>query len=777
MLLMMLRHECSIDLNTLFLNKLFDKYLTMKILFSPLLFLVFQALMPMLNAQSTYTNPVLRGFYPDPSTICVGNDFYTVTSTFEYFPAVCITHSTDLVNWHIEDYVFNQSNPIDLRHFYDGCGIWAPDLSYHDGEFYLFYCLVQLKKDRSVNVRGNYMTKSKSIHGPWSKPVQLTDYGSDPSHFVDSDGTHYMLFAAGIPQGNGTKIVKLNDACDQIVEGPFWMEIEGKKAAPEAPHLYRKDGYYYFMMAASAGAFNGHHQLLARSKSVYGPYESFPNNPLIAQYNTKSINHHQGHGKLIQAPDGEYYMTVISQRREPGIGVSGQPSPISQCGRETSLYPMEWTSDGWLRVKGVDIKKGLPDIYPMPNLKPTTLKDKHSDNFDNEVLGLQWMSVRNPVLNDYSLTQRKGHLRLFTTHGTLDSQAPQNAFLQRETEQFYTATTKMEFQPKGDEQAGLLCRYDSKCYVSLSLRAGADNKLVLEEMRAGVQRVINETSVRTDAPIYLRVEVNKLHRAFYFSYDNKEWHNAGVIQHADFLSDQGTPQWGFMGTMVGVYALDYGSGNRIAADFDWFHYDTTTIMGVGDSITQGGGSDEFPSYIEWLKKYLIEDGGTAQFIGPRTTSNSRGVFNHCGFGGKNAQFLDSVIVEIYSAYPAQILLVHCGHNHFSEEKPVDGIVAAQHSIIQKVKRINPSVKVLLSSVISSGKLPKYSYISELNCAIKQLVLQLDDPNVVFIETDRGFDWTKHTIADKVHPNSEGARVMANNCYEALSGMIEKSIDK
>lgn len=96
-----------------------------------------------------------------------------------------------------------------------------------------FYCLVQLQKDRSVNVRGNYMVKSKSIYGPWSEPVQLTDHGSDPSHFVDDDGEHYMLYAAGIPTGNGTRIVKLNKECTKVVEGPFWMETDGKKLLPK----------------------------------------------------------------------------------------------------------------------------------------------------------------------------------------------------------------------------------------------------------------------------------------------------------------------------------------------------------------------------------------------------------------------------------------------------------------------------------------------------------------------------------------------------------------
>jgi len=188
-------------------------------------------------APKAYTNPVISGFFPDPSVVRAGDDYYCVNSTFEYFPAIVISHSKDLVNWQQVGHVFSKSEDLDLSYFFDGMGIWAPDISYFNGDFYIFYCLVQLSKDRSTNVRGNYMVKSKSIYGPWSKPVQITDFGSDPSHFVDDDGEHYMLFAAGIPTGNGTKIVKLNRECTKMVEEPHWMETEGKKAAPEGPHM------------------------------------------------------------------------------------------------------------------------------------------------------------------------------------------------------------------------------------------------------------------------------------------------------------------------------------------------------------------------------------------------------------------------------------------------------------------------------------------------------------------------------------------------------------
>ena len=516
----------------------------------------------------TYKNPVIQGFFPDPSVIRVGEDYYCVNSTFEYFPAIVISHSKDLVHWQQIGHVFSKSEDLDLTHFWDGMGIWAPDISYHNGEFYIFYCLVQLKKDRSYNVRGNYMVKSKSITGGWSKPVQLTDYGNDPSHFVDTDGQHYMLFAAGIPQGNGTRIVKLNNECTKIIEGPFWMETEGKKAAPEGPHLIKKDSFYYLTMAASGGLFNGHHMLLARSKNVYGPFENSPNNPYLTQKNPDAVNFHQGHGKIFSTQNGEWFTMVISQRRLKGE-IKGKPTGISQLGRETSLIRLAWDDKGW-----VIPQYGNPpmDEDVVPNLPNYPLSNPTSDEFNTPNLGSQWVFRRNPVFENFNLTEKKGHLRLYSSNFDMDTILGRNVIVQRERWLEFTATTKLSFKPQTKEQAGLTGYYDTKTYVRLGLECNAQGKriLVLEQCQYGQKSVLHTVENIKNKPVYLRMKVNQLRREFYFSYDNKNWIEAGVIADASFLSDQGTPNWGFMGMMTGVYAFNRGTGKRIAADFDWF---------------------------------------------------------------------------------------------------------------------------------------------------------------------------------------------------------------
>ena len=519
------------------------------------------------KASDTFNNPVISGFFPDPSVVRIGSDYYCVNSTFNYFPGIIISHSKDLVNWKQIGHVFSKSEEIDLTSFFDGMGIWAPDISYYNGEYYVFYCTVQLSKDRSTNVRGNFMVKSKNILGPWSKPVQITDFGNDPSHFVD-DGEHYMLFAAGIPTGNGTKIVKLNHECTKMVEEPRWIETEGKKSAPEGPHMLKKNGYYYFVMAASSGLFQGHHMLIARSRSVYGPFENSPYNPYLTQKNSNAVNFHQGHGKIFNTQNGEWWTMVLSQRWINGT-VKGVSKGISQLGRETSLEKITWSTDGWPIAND---GKGPQDTNIRPNLPWTPVENASSDEFNSSKLGIQWATRRNPIYNDISLTEKKGFLRIYSGNYDIEGISGRNLLLQRERWLKFTATTILSFNPDTKEQAGLACHYDTKTYVRLGLQRDENGmlQLLLEECRYGDKSIVKRIQDIKSTTIYLRVKVDKLRREFYYSYDNVKWNEAGIITDAAFLSDQGTPNWGFMGMMVGVYSFNRGTDIRIPADFDFF---------------------------------------------------------------------------------------------------------------------------------------------------------------------------------------------------------------
>jgi len=512
------------------------------------------------GSAQTYQNPVIPGFYPDPSIVRVGEDYYLVNSTFQYFPAIMISHSKDLVHWKQIGHVFERNEELDLSKFFDSMGIWAPDISYHDGEFYVFYCLVQLTKDRKINVRGNYMVKSRGIMGPWSKPVQLTAEGNDPSHFVDDDGTHYMCYAGGIPKGSATKIVKLNADCTKVVDGPLWIEYGGEKKAPEGPHMFKKDGFYYHTMAASGGIYDGHHQLIARSTNVFGPFVASPHNPFIAQMDKKAMNQHQGHAKLVQTQKGDWWAVYLMQRRIDGF---------SQLGRETGLDKVDWQADGWPLLNN---GKGPSEANNIPDLPVSVPTNDTSDDFSANKLGVQWQFVRNPDFSGFSLTARKGYLRILAGDFDLDDIRGRNVILQRETSLKYTASTKLEFSPASGEQAGLLCYYDTMSWIKLALTGrNAERRLILEECRKGNRKVVADIEKIKPGPIYLRVTVEELSRNFFYSYDNKDWVEAGPVVDASCLSDQGTSQWGFTGTMVGVFSSKCGSQAVVPADYDWFN--------------------------------------------------------------------------------------------------------------------------------------------------------------------------------------------------------------
>lgn len=196
-----------------------------------------------------------------------------------------------------------------------------------------------------------------------------------------------------------------------------------------------------------------------------------------------------------------------------------------------------------------------------------------------------------------------------------------------------------------------------------------------------------------------------------------------------------------------------------------------TVMGLGDSITEGGSN--FSSYLYPLWEQLYSAGYDFDFIGPRQSECRIGMLNHCGFSGKNVEFLAARIDSIYSKYPADFVLLHAGHNHFSEEAPINGMIAAYRKIISTILHINPKATILMAQVVESGKLPKYSYIPKLNKEIAKMVKALHNDHVVLVDQSKGFHWKTMTIQDKVHPNRQGREQMAKVWFAALSRLLGK----
>jgi len=196
--------------------------------------------------------------------------------------------------------------------------------------------------------------------------------------------------------------------------------------------------------------------------------------------------------------------------------------------------------------------------------------------------------------------------------------------------------------------------------------------------------------------------------------------------------------------------------------------DKPTLLCIGDSITQGGPT--FVGYRQVLIPELRKRGIPFECVGPLRDETSA----HAGYGGKNTAYLKGISQEIYQKYPADIVLIHSGHNSFSKDKPVPGILADTEAIIRNIHTINPKAKVLLAQVIPSGKLPKYDYIPDLNRQLPELAKRLNKEgvSVTIVNLEAGFDWRSDTVADQVHPNAAGARKMADQWLQALLPLLE-----
>ena len=508
---------------------------------------------------SKYNNPVQKGFFPDPSVIRVGEDYYMVNSSFQYFPAIPISHSKDMVHWEVIGHAVTNPDWLDLTDCLDSRGIWAPDIEYVDG---MFYIIATYRLNDNENVEGKVLrrqlvVKSKNPEGPYSRPEWLEVDRIDPSLFVDDDGKKYMVIAPGL------KIYPLDETGTKL-EGQIIDAWAGTgERCTEGPHIMKKDGWYYGIVA-EGGTGYGHGINVGRSRKLEGPYEPSPYNPVMRQFDPEHPIQRSGHGKLVQDTNGDWWCYYLC----------GRPNEhkYTTIGRESALDPVQWTEDGWFTINN---GKGPSLEQEAPKLPEYKLKKWTRDDFDTDVLNLNWEFVRRPALGDYSLTDRPGHFRIYTQDGTLNEIKAKNTLVRREQELCYTASTSVEFNPERmGEQAGLTCYYSTATYARFALTYNNGRCLQLVINRNHGEEIMTEVSDIPNQKIYLKVEVKYLTRTFSYSLDGKEWTVAGVLENCIYLCDEGVPddRKRHTGTLVGIYANNGGCGTRKPADFDYFEY-------------------------------------------------------------------------------------------------------------------------------------------------------------------------------------------------------------
>ena len=507
-----------------------------------------------------YKNPVIPGFYPDPSICRVGNDYYLVNSSFEYFPGVPVWHSTDMVHWHQIGNVLDRASQLPLKNCKPSNGIYAPTIRYHDGVFYMVVTLV------SGNMSyGNFYVTATNPAGPWSEPIYVNQSGIDPSLFWDEDGKMYFISNRATKSSDPRAIyqseidIKTGKRLSDIKE--LWKGSGGSYV--ESPHMYKKDNYYY-LQTAEGGTAYGHSVAIARSKNIWGPYESCPHNPILTNRMAYSQLQGTGHADMIQATDGSWWMVHLGFR--PAV------DGIHFIGRETCLTPVEWPSGEWPTVNGngqsdIVIKKTPPNYQteiPQPfNASVLTEFDKP--------LGFEWLHLRNPDSANYSLTDRKGYLCLKGSEYSLYDWESPTMIARRQQHFDFAASTKIDFNPnKANEEAGITMMMDNRFHYDFYINTKEGKRqLNLRYTLDSLNQVMKQIPL-TNGDVELMVKGDKKIYTFFYKQANGAMVEVGKI-NTRFLGTE--VSGGYNGVILGLYATGNGQKSTTNAYFDWFKYE------------------------------------------------------------------------------------------------------------------------------------------------------------------------------------------------------------
>lgn len=514
----------------------------------------------------TIINPILPGFHPDPSIIRVGTDYYLAVSTFEWFPGVCIYHSCDLQNWKLAARPLEQISQLDMKGNDASGGVFAPCLSFDGKLFYLVYTNVRTHWYEFMDCH-NYLVTAEKIEGPWSEPVYLHSAGFDPSLFHDTDGKKWLV--SMIRHYRKERIQKIvlqeYDFENHKLVGEM-REIWGGSGLtpPEGPHLYKKDGFYY-LLAAEGGTEYGHAETVARAKTIWGPYESSPDNPLLTARNDMTLPLQKaGHGDIVEALDGTWYLVHLCAR---------PLAPFRRCilGRETAIQPIIWENNWPVIPDGSNPKKTVEVSWHVEKYVPTCKRY----TFEGNELPKDFHSLRIPLGEAASLTARKGWLRLIGKDSP-NSRFEQSIFMRRQEDFSFTFETKLEFSPISERQmAGVLYFYDECDFYYLRVTADEQGNRILDLMQMDhhCASYVPEEGILIpkEGAVWIKLDIEGIQGKFLCSLDGEEWFAVGSVFDASKISDEYPVEGAYTGAMVGIGCHDMLYHSK-EADFSYMEY-------------------------------------------------------------------------------------------------------------------------------------------------------------------------------------------------------------
>ena len=498
--------------------------------------------------QNTYINPVISGSYPDPSVIRVGDDYYSVHSSFIYFPGVPIFHSRDLVNWKQIGYVLDRPSQLDLTGMRSNAGIYAPTIRYHDGTFYMI--------TTNIEGIGNFFVTATDPAGPWSDPIIVEDDGMDPSLFFDDDGKVYYTQHVG--GGDGYIGQAEIDIKTGELKGPLqniWNGTGNQWA--EGPHLYKILGVYYLLIAEGGTSLN-HMITVAKSGSPMGPFESCPANPVMTHSDDPAHPFQTiGHADIFETPDG-WWMVCLGVR-----------PANNHLGREMFLAPVEWRN-GWPVINGGN---HISEVMDAPKLQASPLPEPPvRDHFDSETLDIRWNYLRNPVLEHYSLSERPGYLRLYGTETSLNEKGSPTFLARRQEHARAKVAAKMSFVSEAEnEEAGLVIRCSDEYRIDFGVcRRNGKRRAFIRRIDAGKGEIIHGVEIPGKDEVILLIDAFPHMYNFYVHIEGNAPVFIGSSETSVYSYENSDS---FMGVLIGMYATGNSEKNANPADFDWFDYE------------------------------------------------------------------------------------------------------------------------------------------------------------------------------------------------------------
>jgi xylan 1,4-beta-xylosidase len=515
-----------------------------------------------------YVNPILSGFYPDPSVCRVGHDYYLVNSSFSYFPGVPIFHSRDLVNWTQIGHVLDRPSQLDLDKLAISEGIFAPTIRYHDGTFYMVTTI--------VGAGGNFFVTAKDPAGPWSDPVWLPEVdGIDPSFFFDDDGKAYLVNngpPVGTPLYSGHRAIwiqefdakanKLIGARSVIVNGG--VDISKKPIWIEGPHIFKVKGRYY-LIAAEGGTAEDHSEVVFRSASPLGPYIPYKSNPILTQRDLPPDRPNPvtstGHADFVETQNGEWWAVFL--------GCRPYSDDFYNTGRETFLMPVRWEDD-WpvitragdtvpYTVKKPDLPSGPAAVIPMSG------NFRVRDDFDGPALAPYWNFIRTPRENWFDLSGKPGWLTLQARSADIGKRAQPSFVGRRQQHAWACASTAVSYRPaKPGDKAGLVAFQNDDFYLLLAITQNDKGRTMIQlekragELTEGNSVIVAQAPLETagETPVFLKIEAQGALYNFYYAVEPGQWIELKKGEDGTLLSTK--VAGGFVGVYFGMYAHSGG---------------------------------------------------------------------------------------------------------------------------------------------------------------------------------------------------------------------------